>query len=442
MALDYEVHAQYRTLPLSKLLEAPITCFQGVGESQSQIMEKFFRITTVHQLANLPFFLWALGVQELAVQMGSNTTTSVEEIAQRRKLKFTLREEAMVLSPRQLLDAPVGVLKGITPDQTLALYDAFRVTTILQLAHNRIMLEARIIAYLNGPGKNDNLNRTDEEIASILLAGAVIPDLKMTLSLFTQRDEKLRQMTTDLTEHLRDRLETLKDRADHTSGGRESRGSESAEDRMALIMSRRTAMTGGLTRSAGLRPSSKSGKSASKQAAAQAAEAAKAAQPETVSEEPSAKAPSGETSQKVWIATAAGIALALVIGIWALSGQDSDKGTSEGDTTAQTDGTGQNTSPGAGNAQGKGTGPRQGGQTGGIRPKESPASARGQKKAAGSLGEETTHKVKRGDTLWDISRRYYKDPVNWPAIWNNNKKNIQDPDLIYPDQEFKVPPNK
>lgn len=52
----------------------------------------------------------------------------------------------------------------------------------------------------------------------------------------------------------------------------------------------------------------------------------------------------------------------------------------------------------------------------------------------------TTHKVIRRDTLWDISKKYYKTPWLWPNIWRANKLEIKDPDLIYPGQEFKIPP--
>lgn len=52
-----------------------------------------------------------------------------------------------------------------------------------------------------------------------------------------------------------------------------------------------------------------------------------------------------------------------------------------------------------------------------------------------------TYTVIRGDCLWTISGKpiIYNDPVKWPRIYRANRDQIQDPDLIYPDQVFKIP---
>lgn len=62
------------------------------------------------------------------------------------------------------------------------------------------------------------------------------------------------------------------------------------------------------------------------------------------------------------------------------------------------------------------------------------------------LGQEYT--VRKGDTLWDLSKKFLGDPSKWPAIYEHNKKSeviaktgmrINNPDLIFVDQKIYIP---
>lgn len=72
-------------------------------------------------------------------------------------------------------------------------------------------------------------------------------------------------------------------------------------------------------------------------------------------------------------------------------------------------------------------------------PAVSPEEAASAPVPAAPAASSQTHKVVRGDTLWDLAGSYLKDPFLWPKILDANREKIQNPRLIYPDQEFVIP---
>lgn len=55
--------------------------------------------------------------------------------------------------------------------------------------------------------------------------------------------------------------------------------------------------------------------------------------------------------------------------------------------------------------------------------------------------DEILYTVVRGDNLWNIAKKpqHYGNGFAWPKIYNANRDQIKDPDLIYPKQVFKIP---
>jgi LysM repeat protein len=50
-----------------------------------------------------------------------------------------------------------------------------------------------------------------------------------------------------------------------------------------------------------------------------------------------------------------------------------------------------------------------------------------------------THTVQKGDTLWDLSARYYRNAWGWPKMWSYNPQ-ITNPHWIYPGDTIRVMP--
>ena len=50
---------------------------------------------------------------------------------------------------------------------------------------------------------------------------------------------------------------------------------------------------------------------------------------------------------------------------------------------------------------------------------------------------EGTYTIKKGDTLWDISSKFLKDPFLWPKLWERNPY-ITNPHLIFPGNPIRL----
>ena len=78
---------------------------------------------------------------------------------------------------------------------------------------------------------------------------------------------------------------------------------------------------------------------------------------------------------------------------------------------------------------------------GGSRPDFSNVQGRADTVPAGTLpdGGNTTCTVEKGDTLSAIAQRHYGKASRWHAIFEANRDQLSDPDLIRPGQVLKLP---
>jgi nucleoid-associated protein YgaU len=59
--------------------------------------------------------------------------------------------------------------------------------------------------------------------------------------------------------------------------------------------------------------------------------------------------------------------------------------------------------------------------------------------AAGAAGGARVYEVVSGDSLSKIAKRFYGDAAKYPKIFEANRDQLKDPDVIQPGQKLKIP---
>ena len=63
----------------------------------------------------------------------------------------------------------------------------------------------------------------------------------------------------------------------------------------------------------------------------------------------------------------------------------------------------------------------------------------GSSAAVGAGGGSQSYTVKSGDSLSKIAKQVYGDANQWKRIYEANRDQIEDPDMIHPGQTFQIP---
>lgn len=74
-----------------------------------------------------------------------------------------------------------------------------------------------------------------------------------------------------------------------------------------------------------------------------------------------------------------------------------------------------------------------------VGPINPPAPPAPPQSSSGSPPAPRSYVVVRGDCLWNIAKRFYGSGPLWPRIYDANRNQIKNPNLIYPGQRFVIP---
>jgi|GEM_PF-341334 len=172
--IDYKdkLIKKYENSPLGQLPSAPVFALQGVSKKDGELLSKAFGITTIQDLAELHFILWAKEIFNLA-------QSEVKDIIQPELIeKLTKRYEKK--TPNQLTSSPVQALQGLSKKDGDLLKKAFNVKTIEDLAHLKYAQWAKDIMDLNEHANNIRIPNKEKKsfswwipITAALLIGLI-----------------------------------------------------------------------------------------------------------------------------------------------------------------------------------------------------------------------------------------------------------------------------
>ncbi len=148
------VDKKYAHLPPSEILKLPVDAIRGISKRDAELLREALGVKTVGDLAVNKYVLVAQAIATLAPWW--------EE---------ALDKEWEDKSPKEVAEAPVEALAGISPRKAQLLYEALGIRTVRDLAANRLIAFAQLIRAL---AALEEMLRSKEEFDSA--AGTGVED--------------------------------------------------------------------------------------------------------------------------------------------------------------------------------------------------------------------------------------------------------------------------
>ncbi|MBN1412019.1 MAG: hypothetical protein JW969_14320 [Spirochaetales bacterium] len=143
MNIKNAVDKAYETMSLRDILKSPVSAIQGVSAMAAKRLKEAFRISTVEQFAKLRFAKWAWSLVSMEKysrkEKADTTTLNINKAVDKAYEDKTIKE---------ILDAPVSALQGLSERQAELLAKALRVRTVRKLGTSKAFHKAMAIYFM------------------------------------------------------------------------------------------------------------------------------------------------------------------------------------------------------------------------------------------------------------------------------------------------------
>jgi hypothetical protein len=133
----------YAGKTLSEIAEAPVAALKGVSETDAKKLEEAFGILTIRDMAANRLAEWARAIVILAdSREGRATPQEPRQVQKPGKKSYKIKRL------KDIADAPVDQLEGISEPQAKVLKKSFGIQAVRDLANHRLFCAARAIVML------------------------------------------------------------------------------------------------------------------------------------------------------------------------------------------------------------------------------------------------------------------------------------------------------
>lgn len=146
LTIEKMLDKAYEKKPIEEIVKAPISALQGISEKTANSIKRSLKAKTIGDFATNKYVLWAQGISLLAD----------EHLVVKDSLDLpSMLDKAWENKPiKEIVDAPVSALQGISERAAEELKKSLKVNTIREFANSKYVRFAQIITYFAETGED------------------------------------------------------------------------------------------------------------------------------------------------------------------------------------------------------------------------------------------------------------------------------------------------